>query len=144
MVACGSDDPELSVEEYRQRANEICVKLTDKAEGLDPPRSVDGIADYLERLLELARPYDRRFRDLDPPDELARLHDRGVELNRKLDRAFEDIAGRLRASADPATTFRRELEGLLPQIRRADDLFQRLGLDECLAGPQLGPSPGPT
>ena len=144
LAACGSDDGGLSVDEYRERGNDLCAEARDDAQALEAPRSIDGMTDYLERLRELSQSYDRRFEELDPPDELAQQHERAIDVNERLDRSYAEMVRRLRAASDPAVTLRREVERLLPQLRRGDEVFRRLGLNACLAGPQILDTAGPS
>ena len=142
LAACGSDDGGLSVDEYRQRANELCSQVNEKVEDLELPASPDELAGYLERLLALARPYDRRARELDPPEELEDLHRDSVRLSRRFERKFEEVIEQVRQAENPLTTFGRELEELLPDLRRADEISRELKLDECLEN-SLGDAPAP-
>ena len=146
LAACGSDDDsELSVEEYRKRANEACAEVQEKVEEVDLPSSPDELAGYLERILDLSRPYDRRLRELDPPDQLAPAHREASRLSVRFEREFEEVIEQVRRAENPLTTFRRELDDLLPEIRRSEELSRRLGLDECLESGTFGePAPGPS
>jgi chromosome segregation ATPase len=145
LAACGGDDDgNLSTEDYRDRANELCAKANDEAEKLDPPTSPDELADFLERGLEVGRDYDQRFRDLDPPAELERLHERAVRLSDEFEERFERLIDQVRAADEPLKALQDGLQSMLGDIREGDELNRRLGLDECLEVPALpGTGEGP-
>jgi hypothetical protein len=143
LAACGDgDDGQLSADEYRKRANELCADATREAQDLDPPTSPEEFADYLEEALDLTRKYETRFKDLDPPDELNDLHQRALRLNDGFEKDFEDLIDRVRGADDPIAEFQRSLQRLLPAIQRGDTINRRLKLDECLQSPALRGTPG--
>lgn len=147
LAACGGDggDGELSVEEYRDKANQLCTEANRDVREVDPPTSPDQLADFLERGLKLSRGYDERFEDLDPPPELEELHERAIRLSERVNQKFERLIEDLRSAGEPLAEFQQGLQGLLPDIQAGDSLNRELKLDRCLEVPGLqGGTPGST
>ena len=144
LAACGSDDGGLSADEYRAQSNELCAEANREVKRLQAPTSPIELANFLERGLELGRKYDQRQSELEPPDELEKLHAQGERLTDRLNREFEQLIEDVRQADDPFTAFQLGLQELLPEIQEADNLNRRLKLDECLEVPGLrGTGPGP-
>jgi hypothetical protein len=141
LTACGDDDSALSAADYRKRANELCADGTREALRLDPPRSPQDLADYLQRALDLTGKYEDRFAELEPPNELESLHERALRLNDEFNRDFSRLIRRVRSADDPVATFQRGLQRLLPAFQRGDEINRRLKLDECLQAPALRGTP---
>ena len=107
---------------------------------IDPPGSAAELADYLDDALRIQRKYNELTTELDAPEELEDLHERGVRLARRLDEDFARVVERVRRSDEPAVALQREVKRLLPEIREVDRLNRELGADDCL-GEGLGQPP---
>jgi hypothetical protein len=128
IASCGQD----SADDYREKAVALCEEGAEKAEAIDLPRSQDEISTYLEKVFREFERLDDEFAALDPPDELASLHERAVEMSDRAEGQFRQLIRRVETADNPVATLRRELETLLgPLIRQSERLNRRMGLEEC-------------
>ena len=130
LAACGSDsdDGQLSAEEYRERGNRICREVAVEAERAS--READPLKG-LEGTIEQAEQYQRRFEDLEPTDELRRLHERSVDQGRRALRLLRETREALEAERPG------ELQRLVPEteelVAEGNTTVRRLGLNDCVA-----------
>ena len=140
---CGGDDDEdtgkekggpLSAAEYRKQGNDLCRDAISKAGEVPPPKSPDGIADYTERVFDVASSYNDDFEALEPPKELRRDHEEAVRLSEETEQETDELVERLRRSENPTAAVGREFRRLLrsPAFKRSLRVTRRLGLEECL------------
>jgi len=131
LAACGGD--EVSVDEYRAEARQICQEADRATERIrQPTRSTPAaIADYFDRLLAPNERATQRFQELDPPDELQDAHDDALRASRRGSEEVRRLITQLERGEDP----RQVLAGAQQRIRRltreADAAAERLGVPEC-------------
>jgi hypothetical protein len=126
---CGGDD---SADEYREQASALCVEAIREAERATPPAGRGDWDGFLQETLELARDYTRRLEELDPPEELAGMHEQMTRLNERARRLTEQLRDDLAAG--------RPLRELLPEFgqellsiaRRDNRLAREMDLPECV------------
>lgn len=140
----GGDSGTLSKAEYTDEGNKLCRDAVDAANEVEPPRSAEEIAGYVDRLFEVSFGYVEDFEALEPPEELRAAHEESVRLSKDSKRLVDDLVERLRAAKSPQTVLPREFQRLAAtkEFRRSQEVTRELGLDDCLdlgapgAGPQ--------
>jgi len=120
------------------QGNALCKEAVREVGRIPAPSSEAEIADYLERLFDVSEDVTDEFTDLDPPEELRADHERAVALGEELEGKFDGVVDRVREAARPRAAAARELRQLAPDIARAEELNERLGLEECN---EVGPPP---
>ena len=149
-AGCGDDDEDtqkeeggaLSAAEYRKQGNALCRDAISKAGKVPPPQSPDEIADYTERLFDLAHSYNDDFEALEPPKELRRDHEQAVRLSEDSKQETDELVKRVRRAKNPAAAVQREFRRLArsPTFKRSLGVTRRLGLKDCL---EVGQPPQP-
>ena len=127
MLGCGRND----AADYREKGNELCREALQRARDIPLPRSPDGVADYLEQIVETTSEYDDDFAALDPPQELEELHREAVRQNERAEPIFRRVIRRIRDAPDQLAALRREFRRLAPFIDENERTLKKLGLDEC-------------
>ncbi len=125
----GDGDSALSVEEYRDQANQICRETDRTTDAIE----VNSVED-LQALVDAQRRQVDELRELTPPDEFAEQHDEAIET---LDRTIElvdDARQRIEDGEDPSTVLADLQEEGEELTDRADELAEELGLDDCADG----------
>jgi hypothetical protein len=126
-------DTGLSVAEYRAQAKTICAE-GDRATadiGLPQRATPDALVDYFERVLAANDRSTRRFRALDPPEELRDAHSDALRVNDEVASEVRRVVRELEADADLQTVFT-EAQGRLRELaRESGDAAGRLGVAEC-------------
>lgn len=128
---CGGDD--VSVEDYRAEARQICTEADRATERVEQPTRTTpkAIADYFRRLLEPAKRATQRFETLEPPDELAEEHSSVVRANRASIREVEQLVSRLGEGGDARELLAAAQDRIRTLTREADAAAKRLGVPEC-------------
>ena len=146
-AGCGGDDDEeksgseggpLTAGEYRKQGNALCKEGIREVERIPTPSSEDKIADYLEQVFGIAADANDDFAKLDPPEELRTDHEQAVKLARESEDVSDAFVERVRESDDPRAAILSGFRKLAPEIKRSEELNEKLGLDECN---EVGPSP---
>ena len=135
-TGCGGDESEAA--EFRERANALCREAEREVEQLGPPTSRRQLERYLRDTLRFARDYTQRFEALEPPPELASLHERSARLNRRAAELTERVLDDLAAGGAPEQLMPVFAAKLLELAKRDNELSRRLGLPDCVT-----PLPGP-
>jgi hypothetical protein len=135
-AGCGGDDS--GADEYRDDANAICREALREAEQLAQPRSPRQLERFLRDGLRASRGYTRRLEALEPPPELAELHERSLHLNLRAERLTQGILDELAAGGAPSELLPDFSAELLEIGKRDNELARRLGLPDCVL-----PLPGP-
>ncbi len=135
-AGCGGDGESgaLSKAQYTEQGNKLCRDAVDAANEVEPPRSAEEIADYVDRLFEVSFGYVDDFEALEPPEELRGAHEESVRLSKDSRQLVEDLVERLRAAKSPQTALPREFQELAAtkEFRRSQEVTRELGLDDCL------------
>ncbi len=134
----GSEEASLSTAEYRKQGVALCKETLRKVERIPVPSSEDKVADYLEQVFDTSQGVIDEFEKLDPPEELRADHEKAVELGRESEGLFDALIERVRKSESPRAATLREFRKLAPEIKRSEELNEKLGLDECN---EVGPAP---
>lgn len=140
-AGCGGED--LSADEYRTQANQLCAIAEQRAREAPPPQSPEEIGPSLEAALQLGIEQQEEFERLEPPDEVADQHEEAVEQGEEQIETIEGLIDELEEGDDPAETFVDRIPELNEQIERSNALAQEIGgLEECVTEPI--PAPGQT
>lgn len=136
-AGCGGDDDDsgaLSKAEYQKQGNALCREAISKTKEVDPPRSPDEIADYVDRLFDVAYGYLDEFEALEPPKELREAHDGSVQFSKDSRETIDELVERVREAENPQVAAQTELRKLAqsPDFERDRELTRALGLDDCL------------
>lgn len=133
LAGCGGDEP--SAADYATEGNAACATAAEQAQGVSRPTadSADAVAAYAEGVLPIAKRRLAAFRELDPPDDLRRFHDRLVVEQERFVAAIETVAEAARRN-DRATAAQASQEGASAS-GRSQLLYRRLGLTRCAASP---------
>lgn len=141
--ACGGED--LSSDEYRTQANQLCAIAEQEAAQAPPPQSPEELGPSLESALELGMEQQEKFERLEPPSELADQHEEAVEQGDEQIETFEGFIDELEDSDDPAETFVDRIPALNEQIERSNALAEQIGgLEECISEPIPVPGQEPS
>jgi hypothetical protein len=143
LAGCGGGE---DAERYREKANAICRDGREAARRASGPDTIDGLAESLEELLRISRPFDRRFARLEPPGELRKDHDGAVADARRAERLFTGLIEDLRAAEgdeEGVLVLRRGLTPLARLIERSNERAARMGLEECDTDPIAPPGAPP-
>jgi hypothetical protein len=129
LSACGPDSgDQLTAGEYRERGNRICREAERDARSLERA----GFRAQLERSADAAEEYQRRFEELEPPDELADEHRRAVGHGREVIQLLRRAEQAVEAGDRGEVV---EVLGELERIVREGNATSReLGLTDCVAG----------
>jgi hypothetical protein len=139
-AGCGGND---SAEEYREQASTLCTDSLREAESITPPRGQSGWDAFLRETLEVARSYTRELEELEPPDELADLHEQVRRLNERAERLTERLLDDLAAGRPLRERLPEYVQGLITIARRDNRLAREMGLPECVTPPPGGETPAP-
>jgi hypothetical protein len=139
-AGCGGED---SAEEYREQASALCTESLREAESITPPRGQSGWDAFLRETLELARSYTRELEELEPPDELADLHEQVRRLNERAERLTERLRDDLAAGQPLRERLPEYLQGLITIARRDNRLAREMGVPECVTPLPGGETPAP-
>ena len=134
-AACGGDDDEsgpLSRAEYTRLANASCVEAEKKLDALGD------FADFKELEKDMKAGHDAikqsadELRELQPPANLVARHRELVSLTDET----ADIATRISAAAgeNDQLAMQTQAERAEQLTLSANDVAQKLGLEECIAG----------
>jgi hypothetical protein len=135
-TGCGDDDSEAG--DYRKDASALCAEAKREAESVSPPRTRQEWEAFLGDTLQFARDYNRRFKALEPPAELADEHARSLRLSIRAERLTKDHLDELAAGDALSDLLPRYLEEIIEFSRRSNELARAMGLPECVV-----PIPGP-
>ena len=144
LGACGGDDEDAAVADYREEANRICADSKQAVEALPPPTSAAGFERYLARVKRIGRRYDRAFEALEPPAELRAQHRRLVVLSKEGEELLKELETALRGGRQPLEAIRSNLPELERLAREGNALARRMDLPDCvtpLALPGAAPEP---
>lgn len=119
----------LSKEEYIRRADAICEEAEKQTEQIQPPRTPDALAEFVDEAERITGDLLADLRELEPPEEgretidslLARIEDALGFLPELKEAAEERAAGRVRELG----------EELQQASSEANDLAQEYGLQVC-------------
>ncbi len=120
VAGCGSG--ELSLTEYAGEVETLVAEMeleftTIDAEWVSQPPSVERAAVYWDQRLDIRHEFLEGIRDLRPPEEVAAMHDRSIELFNRMTDA--DVA--LRARVDSMDTINDHWQWVdTPEGRAAD------------------------
>jgi hypothetical protein len=128
-AGCGGEE---SADEYREQASALCTESVREAESITPPRGQSGWDAFLRETLEVARSYTRELDQLEPPEELADLHEQVRRLNQRAERLTERLRDDLAAGRPPRDLLPAYLQELLSIARRDNRLAREMGLPECV------------
>jgi hypothetical protein len=134
-AGCGGDD---SAEEYREQASALCTEAVREAESVTPPRGRSGWQAFLRETIEVSRKYTRELEQLEPPEEIAALHEQVLRLNQRAERLTERLRDDLAAGRSPRELLPTYLDELFSIARRDNRLAREMGVPECVT-----PLPGP-
>jgi hypothetical protein len=141
-AGCGGDESEAG--DYRERASALCREAVREAEELRVPNSPRQLESFLRETLRYSRSYTERFEALEPPEELADLHERSTRLNKRAEELTEEVADDLAAGGAPQELLLDYTTKLLEIGKRDNELSRQLGLPDCvtpLPGPGREPAP---
>lgn len=129
-AGCGGDDG-ASPEDYVRDGNAACARAEQAAGDVERPStdSAEAVAGYASAVLPIARERLESFRELEPPQEQERFHERLVLEQERLVAAVETLADAA-AREDRVTAARAATEGAGAR-ERSRLLFQQLGLTRC-------------
>jgi hypothetical protein len=134
-AGCGGED---SADEYREQASALCTESLREAESITPPRGQSGWDAFMRETLEIARSYTRELEQLEPPEELADLHEQVLRLNERAELLTERLRDDLAAGEPLRELIPPYLNDLISIGRRDNRLAREMGLPECVT-----PLPGP-
>jgi len=134
LTACGGGDGPTP-EEYASQGNVACAAAAKQTRALKRPTAdtAEAVSAYAKQVVPIVRTRLAALRELEPPDDLARFHDRLIEEQETFAAAVETVtesAGR----NDRATAQRASQEGAGATARSAL-LYRRLGLTACADSP---------
>jgi uncharacterized sporulation protein YeaH/YhbH (DUF444 family) len=139
LAGCGGggDDEALSTDEYRKQARQICQDAGRETQAIEQPTKATNpaIADYFERLVASNERSTDRFRELEPPEELAKAHEDAVKANEEGAAEVRKVIGELEKGGDAREVLTKAQATLESLNQRADDAAKRLGVPECAQSP---------
>jgi hypothetical protein len=124
--------------EYRDQASALCRDALRDAEELGVPSSPRQLESILRDTLRYSRSYTERLEALEPPAELAGLHQRSTRLNKRAEELTEQVVDDLAAGGAPQELLPPYAARLLEIGKRDNELSRQLGLPDCVT-----PLPGP-
>jgi hypothetical protein len=133
-----SEGASLTAAEYRKQGVALCKEALRKVERIPVPSSEDKVADYLDQVFDASQGVTDEFEKLNPPEELRADHEQAVELSRESEKKSDAFVDRVRESDDPRAAALREFRKFAPEIKRSEQLNEKLGLEECN---EVGPAP---
>jgi hypothetical protein len=137
-AACGEDEPEaLTAAELRTQLDRLCTEGDAAIERLGEPQpTTAGLADFVQRSVDTARPVVERAAALTPPEELKASHDAFIKAGRETLTVGPRLAEKIRSAKDVQSA-----AGLLessPEGRRLSQLdeegdraAERIGARRC-------------
>jgi hypothetical protein len=135
-AGCGGDESEA--DEYREEMSALCTEALREAEGLRVPSSPRQLEALMRKTVRLSQRYTGRLEALEPPAELADLHERSTRLNRRAERLTEELADDLAAGGAPQKLVSQYSVKILEIGKRDNEVARKLGLPDCVT-----PIPGP-
>ena len=125
----GEDGDRLSRAEFISRADAICTEYEAKLDAVGQPSSLEGLKDFADKALPIAREGRDKLGDLNPPEELEGDYDAWLEQG---DEAIE-LVERLSDAAEDGDTA--EIQKIAQDAERADTEANRLagkiGFQQC-------------
>lgn len=105
LVGCGNGP--LTVSEYAEAAEQLVMEMEEQFESLDrewesQPPTVDGADRYWEGRLEIRAEFLAGVEDLEPPEDIAPMHETALAVFADITAADEALAARV-ASYDSVT-----------------------------------------
>lgn len=127
LTACA--DEGLSKEEFIRQADEICTEAEEKTEQIEPPRTPEDLAEFVDEAERVTDELLGDLRELEPPEEGREAIDR---LLQRIQDALDTLpelkeAARTRA-AGRIQELGRELQDASSE---ANDIAQEYGLEVC-------------
>ena len=132
LAACGSDssDEELSVSEYRDKANALCRQSEREADAAASDRE-PGVV--LDKLTATARDSQARFEALDPPAELQKRHDAFLRSGERSVNVLSDARDQVEKGARGEAAFEKLQGRFQAVLEEGNDAARALGLKDCVA-----------
>ncbi|MGI9540151.1 MAG: hypothetical protein ACR2N6_08385 [Miltoncostaeaceae bacterium] len=125
----GDGDSALSVDEYRDQANQICREADRTTDAID----VNSVEDF-QALIDAQRSQIDELRELDPPDEFSDQHEEAIETLDRTVALLDDARQRIEDGEDPSDVLS-DLQAEGEELTdRANELARELGLDDCVDG----------
>jgi hypothetical protein len=136
LAACGGGGggggSALTAEEYGTQLNEICADYDAKVKEIGEPGNLEEFGTKGPRLHDEFEKAIAQAEDLQPPDELAKLHDEFVAKGKELSGVLADL---IDAAEENDLTEINELATKAELIgNESDDLGEKLGAPACAAG----------
>jgi hypothetical protein len=143
IAGCGGGgDGELTAEEYRNAADDICRQFEERTDALEEPTSEEGVVAFLEAGLAINREQLAELRDLEPPDDLAEAHDAAMGFLDEQLTGIQEASDRIKDGESPAEV----IADLSPRIdeaqEKADERARELGLTVCGSDSDEAEPPG--
>lgn len=125
----GCSDGGLSKEEFIQQADSICREAEERTERIEPPRTPEGLADFVDEAERITGELLADLRELEPPDEGRETIDR---LLQRIEDALATLPELKEAAQNRAASRIQELGQELQQASsEANEIAQGYGLEIC-------------
>ena len=123
----------MSTSEYRAEAKKICTEADQATENVQEPTRAtsDAISDYFQRLLEANDKTTKRFKALEPPEDLKKAHDDALAANEDGVKEVRRVIDELEKGGDPREVLTSAQSRLQSLSQRSGDAAKRLGVPEC-------------
>ena len=131
LGGCGGNGggEELTADEFRQQADDICAEFEGRLDDLGTPESLADLRGFVSDAVPIIEEGNAQLQELDPPDELQEQWDQAMELNNEQLQIVRD----LRDAVEEGDQAR--VQELLQEAddsrEEADQLAVDLGLEEC-------------
>lgn len=131
-AGCGGDESSaLSADELRSQADAICTDVNATTDAIDAPTSADGILPFLQATRDANQDGLDRLSELTPPDDLADLWNRAIDLNEQQLELINGAISRIEAGEDGEAVLNEVGPEAQATSDELDDLAGQLGLTVC-------------
>jgi hypothetical protein len=132
-AGCGGDGggggEELTAEEFRQRADQICEDFETRLNEVDPPTSPDDIQRFVSEAVPIIEDGTNELNSLDPPAEFEDEWTRVVEINEENLETIRAVRDAL--EEDDLARAQQLMEEAGGNEEEADQLARDIGLTKC-------------
>lgn len=136
LTACTEEG--LSKEEFIQQADAICRQAEERTEQIDPPRTPEALAEFVDEAERITGKLLRDLRELEAPEEGRQTIDRLLE---QIEAALATLPELKEAAENRAASRIQELGQELQQASsEANEIAQGYGLEVC---GRTQPTPAP-
>ena len=127
LAAC--TDEGLSKEEFIEQADAICREAEERTEQIEPPRTPEGLAEFVDEAERITGDLLADLRELEPPEEGRETVDRLLE---RIEAALATLPELKEAAENRAASRIQELgQELQEASSEANEIAQGYGLQVC-------------